>query len=124
MLPCEVSKTFKNTCFEVYLQKTVSGGVLQKNLFLKTIQYYYAIFTGRKKPVISSVKKLFLLVDRAVKVTCFYIEQNLFQKKCSCLNELLFLSEYFFLKHIFFLVLIFFWLRTIVRELRILKCLC
>ena len=37
-----------------------------------------------------SVKKIFLVVDRAVKVTCFYIDQHLLSKKCSWLNELFF----------------------------------
>ena len=37
-----------------------------------------------------SVKKVFLMVVRAAKVTCFYIDQHLSGKKCSRLNELFF----------------------------------
>ena len=44
-----------------------------KKLFLKTLQYSHGECTSDKY----SVKKIFLVVDRAVKVTCFYIDQNL-----------------------------------------------
>ena len=37
-----------------------------------------------------SVKKVFLVVARAVKVTRLYIDQHLLQKTCSWLNELFF----------------------------------
>ena len=37
-----------------------------------------------------SVEKVFLVVDRAVKVTCFNIDQYFLQKRCSWLDELLF----------------------------------
>ena len=50
-----------------------------KKLFLKLCNI-------RRKKVASdkcSVKKVFLVVDRAVKVMCFYIDQHLLPKKCS-----------------------------------------
>ena len=76
MLSCELCETFKNTYFEEYLQTTVSGGVLQKSPFLKTYNIHKTKVANNK----CSVKKLFLVVDIAVKMTRFNIYQYLLQK--------------------------------------------
>ena len=72
VLSCEVCETFRNTYFEENLQATASGGVPVKKLFLKTLQY-----SQDESSDMYYVKKLFLVVHRAVKVTCFYNDQYL-----------------------------------------------
>ena len=47
--------------------------VFYKNLFLKTLQYLQDESSYCK----FSEEKMFLVVDIAVKVTCFYIDQHL-----------------------------------------------
>ena len=69
MLSCEVREAFKSTHFEEHLQTTASGGVLLKSL----INIHRTKVASDK----CSVKKVFLVVDGAVKVTCFYIDQHL-----------------------------------------------
>ena len=65
MLFCEICKTFKNTYSEEHLQTPASVGVLKK--------------AHRTKAASDkcSVKKVFLEVDGATKVTCFNIDQYL-----------------------------------------------
>ena len=73
MLSCEVWETFKNNYFEDHLQTTAS-----EVFYEKAVLKNFAIFIGRKQVMIKcSVKKVFLVVDRAVKVTCFYIDHDL-----------------------------------------------
>ena len=65
MLFCEVCETSKNTYFEEHLQATASGGVLSINHRMKV--------AGD----MCYVKKVLLVVDRAVKVTFFYNDKYL-----------------------------------------------
>ena len=73
VLSCEFSEISKNTFFHRTPLVAASGRCSMKNLFLKTFQYSHDERTSDK----CSVKKIFLVVDRAMKVTCFYIDQNL-----------------------------------------------
>ena len=66
--PCKVCETFKNTYFKEHLQTNAPGG-FYKNAVLKN----FAICTGQGANDKCSVKKEFLVVDRAVKVTCFIL---------------------------------------------------
>ena len=92
-------KRMQNKCFPVKFVKLLRTPTLKninKQLLLevvskKAVLKNFAVFTGGKQLMIKcSVKKVFQVVDRAVKVTCFYIEQHLLQEKCSWLNELFF----------------------------------
>ena len=79
-------KRLQNKCFPMKFGKLLRTPILKnicKRLLLevvykKAVLKNFAIFIRRKQLVIKcSVKKMFLVVDRAVKVTCFYIEQHL-----------------------------------------------
>ena len=72
MLSWEVCETFNNTYFAKHLQRTASGGVL-KICSLKLCNIHRAKVASDT----CSVKKELLMIDRAVKVTCFYIDQRL-----------------------------------------------
>ena len=89
-------KKLKHKCFPVKFEKLLRTAILKnicKPLLLEVfykiaVLKNFAIFIGRKQLGITcSVKKVFLVVDRAVKVTCFFIDQHLQQKKCCWLNE-------------------------------------
>ena len=73
VLSCEFCEISKNTFFHRTPLVAASGRCSMKKLFLKTFQYSHDERTSDK----CSVKKIFLVVDRAMKVTCFYIDQNL-----------------------------------------------
>ena len=73
VISCEVCETFKNTYF-----KNICKRLLLEVFYKKAVPKNLAIFTGKK--LVSdkcSVKKMFLVVDGAVKVTCSYIDQHL-----------------------------------------------
>ena len=88
--PASFLKRDSNMCFPVKYTKVLRTSIL-KNIcerlllemfYKKAVLKNFAIFIGRKQLVIKcSVKKVFLVVDRAVKVTCFYIDQHLLYKK-------------------------------------------
>ena len=70
MISCEVYETFKNTYFEGHLQRLFLE-VFFKKYALKNCNVYRRKVVSNK----CSVKKVFLEVDRAVKMTCFYIDK-------------------------------------------------
>ena len=75
-------KKLQRKCFPVKFAKLLRTAIwknickrrLLEEFYKKAVLKNFAIFTGRKKLVISV---LFLVVDGAVKVTCFYIDQHL-----------------------------------------------
>ena len=69
MLSCEVCKTFKNTILKNNWKRLLLE--VYKNYSLKLC----IIHRTKAASDTFSVKKVFLVVDRAVKVTCFYIDQ-------------------------------------------------
>ena len=75
VLLCEVCETSKNIYFEEHLQNDFFWWYSIKNLFLKT--YICNIHRTKVAGDKCSVKKMFLVVNRTVKVTCFYIDQHL-----------------------------------------------
>ena len=76
MLSCEVCETFKNTYFEEHLRTTASGWGSLKKLFLKLCNIHRTKVASDK----CSVKKVFLKIARAVKVT-FFVLINISCKK-------------------------------------------
>ena len=115
VISCEVYETFKNTYFEGHLQRLFLE-VFFKKYALKNCNVYRRKVVSNK----CSVKKVFLRLTELSKWRVFILI-NISCKKCSCLNELFFLSEQF---EVYIFDPEFFWLRTVLRELRILNCHC
>ena len=99
--PAIILKRDQQKCFPVKFAKLLRTTILKniwKRLLLEVFyeKLFLETFTGQnihsihRTKVTSdkcSVKKVFLMVDRAVKVTCFYTDQHLLKKSCGWLSE-------------------------------------
>ena len=114
--PCKPSackffkKRLQHKCSPVKFAKRLR--IPLEVLYKKAVLKNFAILTGRKKPVIIVLWK---------SCSWWLIELWKWRVFVAALMSCSFLKNH--LRHSF-LVLNFFWLRTILRELRILNCLC
>ena len=86
--PVKFAKLFRTTILK-NIWKRLLLVVFYEKLFLKTFtgQNIHSIHRTKVTSDKCSVKKVFLMVYRAVKVTCFYTDQYLLKKRCGWLSE-------------------------------------